>query len=90
MRLLPKAELLNETLFSSLPYAREMLTLWRADYTTSRPHLQLGWSTPAEYAAAVKSRRALALRSPKGSAPKPVAYSAQEGNPTAGNELTTG
>ena len=28
-----------------------MLTLWRADYNTSRPHSQLGWSTPAEYAA---------------------------------------
>lgn len=83
-------ELLNETLFSSLPHARAMLTLWRADYNTSRPHSQLGWRTPAEYAAAFKTRRALALRSIKGSAPTPVAYPAQEGNPTARNELTSG
>jgi putative transposase len=83
-------ELLNETLFSSLPHARAMLTLWRADYNTSRPHSQLGWRTPAEYAAAFKPRRALALRSIKGSAPTPVVYPAREGNPTAGNELTAG
>ncbi len=83
-------ELLNETLFSSLPHARAMLTLWRADYNTSRPHSQLGWRTPAEYATALKPRRALALRSIKGSAPTPVAYPAPEGNPTAGNELTAG
>jgi putative transposase len=83
-------ELLNKTLFSSLPHARTMLTLWRADYNTSRPHSQLGWRTPTEYAAAFKPRRALALRSIKGSAPTPVAYPAQKGNPNAGNELTSG
>ena len=89
VHLLPKAELLNETLFSSLPHARAMLTLWRADYNTSRPHSQLGWRTPAEYAAAFKPRRALALRYTNGSAPTPVAYPAHH-NPTAVNELSPG
>lgn len=83
-------ELLNETLFSSLPHARAMLTLWRADYNTSRPHSNLAWRTPAEYAAAFKPRRAMALRYANGSAPTPVAYPAQEGNPTARNELSPG
>jgi putative transposase len=32
-------ELLNETLFSSLPHARAMLTLWRADYNNT--HLSM-------------------------------------------------
>lgn len=31
-------EILNETLFSSLPHAREMLTAWADDYNTIRPH----------------------------------------------------
>ena len=31
-------ELLNETLFPSLPHARAALAAWRADYNTARPH----------------------------------------------------
>lgn len=83
-------ELLNETLFSSLTHARAALALWRADYNTARPHSQLGWSTPAEFAATLKPRRALALRSADCSAPPPVAHPAQPSNPTAGNELSAG
>lgn len=83
-------ELLNETLFSSLAHARAKLGLWRTDYNTARPHSQLGWSTPAEFAATFEPRRALALRSVNGSAPAPVAYPAHPGIPTAGNELPAG
>ena len=43
-------ELLNETLFRSLPHARVALDAWRADYNTHRPHSKLGWLTPAGYA----------------------------------------
>lgn len=43
-------ELLNETLFTSLPQARATLGCWRADYNGIRPHLQLGWKTPSEFA----------------------------------------
>src|ERR1700756_5579542 len=40
-------ELLNETLFRSLPHTRAVLEAWRADYNTSRPHSRLGWMSPA-------------------------------------------
>jgi len=44
-------ELLNETLFRSLPHARAALEAWCTDYNTDRPHSRLGWLTPAGYAA---------------------------------------
>ena len=68
-------ELLNETLFRSIPHARIVLDAWRTDYNTSRPHSRLGWMTPQAYAA---TRRSAALRS-DGSAPRTVAITAQEG-----------
>jgi putative transposase len=43
-------ELLNETLFTSLAQARVALGCWRTDYNGARPHSQLGWKTPAEFA----------------------------------------
>ena len=43
-------ELLNETLFSSLAHAREVLSLWKDDYNIVRPHSGLGNLTPAAYA----------------------------------------
>lgn len=60
-------EFLNETLFSSLSQARAGLTIWQADYNGSRPHLQLGWQTPVEFASTFNPRRALALRNAKNS-----------------------
>ena len=36
-------ELLNETLFASLPHARSTLEDWRGDYNERRPHSSLGW-----------------------------------------------
>ena len=39
-------ELLNETLFHSLPHARAALDAWRADYNHDRPHSRLGWLSP--------------------------------------------
>ena len=44
-------ELLNETLFRSLPHARAILETWRQDYNVQRPHSRLGWLTPEAYAA---------------------------------------
>jgi len=35
-------ELLNETLFRSLPHARVALNTWRRDYNAERPHSSLG------------------------------------------------
>jgi putative transposase len=76
-------ELLNEMLFMSLAQAR-------ADYNGSRPHSQLGWKTPSELAFTFHPRRDLALRHAKGSAPAPVAPTAQNGNPNHRSELTAG
>jgi putative transposase len=83
-------ELLNETLFSSLAQARVALGCWRADYNGSRPHSQLGWKTPSEYAFTCNPRRDLALRYADGSAPAPVATTAQPGKSTSPSELRTG
>jgi putative transposase len=52
-------ELLNETLFRSLPHARLMLEAWRDDYNHHRPHGTLGWLTPAGYAARWAANKAL-------------------------------
>src|SRR3954466_2352564 len=83
-------ELLNETLFTSLAQARVALRCWRADYNDARPHSQLGWKTPSEFAFTCHPRRDLALRYAKGSAPAPVAPPAQTGNRNARSELRTG
>jgi putative transposase len=69
-------ELLNETLFRSLPHARALLEIWRTDYNTNRPHSRLGWMTPTIYAA---QRRSAALRSADGSAPRTATITAQLG-----------
>jgi putative transposase len=57
-------ELLNETLFTSLAQARVATALWRADYNTARPHSQIAWQTPDEFASTFTSRQSLALRYP--------------------------
>jgi transposase InsO family protein len=44
-------ELLNETLFQSLPHARTKITEWAADYNLKRPHSALDYQTPAAFAA---------------------------------------
>jgi putative transposase len=36
-------ELLNETLFHSLPHARAVLEAWCHDNNAARPHSCLGW-----------------------------------------------
>ena len=83
-------ELLNETLFTSLAQARVALGCWRADYNDARPHSQLGWKTPSEFAFTCHPRRDLALRYAEGSAPAPVATTAQPGKSNSRGELRTG
>jgi putative transposase len=46
-------ELLDETLFRSLPHARTVLEDWRRDYNERRPHSKLGWMTPRDCARAI-------------------------------------
>jgi putative transposase len=83
-------ELLNETLFTSLAQARVALGCWRADYNDARPHSRLGWKTPSEFAFTCHLRRDLALRYAEGSAPAPVAPTAQPGKSNDRDELRTG
>lgn len=83
-------ELLNETLFTSLAQTRVVLGCWQADYNGSRPHSQLGWKTPSEFALTFHPRRDLALRSAEGSAPAPVASTARSGKSNRQSELRTG
>src|SRR5438045_4742396 len=56
-------ELLNETLFTSLAHARQMLAIFQEDYNTVRPHSGLGNLPPAIYAKldALRTQRAGAL-----------------------------
>ncbi|TIU72167.1 MAG: transposase [Mesorhizobium sp.] len=67
-------------------HGKHRYRLWRADYNTARPHSQIAWQTPAEFASTFNPRRSLALRYAKGSAPAPVASPAQQGTTHAGNE----
>ncbi len=83
-------ELLNETLFTSLAQARVILECWRADYNDARPHSQLGWRTPSEFAFTFHPRRDLTLRYIDGSAPAPVASTAHTGKPNSQSELRVG
>jgi putative transposase len=83
-------ELLNETLFSSLAQVRVALARWRTDYNDHRPHSKLGWKTPSEFAFTFHPRRDLALRYANGSAPAPVAPTAQQGKSNGLGELRTG
>jgi putative transposase len=43
-------ELLNESLFLDLKYARQAISAWVDDYNTARPHSSLAYKTPADYA----------------------------------------
>jgi putative transposase len=66
-------ELLNETLFDSIAHARAVLTEWRLDYNTIRPHSSLGNLPPADYVnlSAPASQRDGSLRAIGGYAPRP-------------------
>ena len=66
-------ELLNETLFSSLPDARAKLAVWRRDYNEVRPHSSLGYLTPREYACALSGETGRRAAQPDGSAHRPLA-----------------
>ena len=83
-------ELLNETLFSSLPRARAALARWQFDYNTARPHSKLGWQTPTAFASTFHPRRDQTLRTMNGAASAPAAPHAREGKSNSQSELTAG
>lgn len=49
--------MLNETPFTSLAHAREKIATYVRGYNTGRPHSSLGDTTPAAFAADLKSKR---------------------------------
>ena len=73
-------ELLNETLFRSLPHARAVLEDWRRDYNEQRPHSKLGWMTPRDYASAIRGESGRHAAQPDGSARRPLATHDHEGS----------
>ncbi len=73
-------ELLNETLFRSLPHARVVLEAWRRDYNQERPHSKLGWMTPEAYASARRGGTGLAAPDSYGRAPSPIATQYNQGS----------
>jgi putative transposase len=75
-------ECLNETLFTSVAHAREVLAIWKNDYNTVRPHSGLGNLAPSIYAglSAPKMQRDGTLRYVEGSTPHPVASPSQQGS----------
>jgi putative transposase len=83
-------ELLNETLFQSLPHARAVLETWRRDYNETRPHSGLGWMAPAHYARTFSDAigRGAALR--HGSAPRPLANVVNDGSDQPRTLVMTG
>jgi len=44
-------ECLNQSWYTSLEDAQQIIDAWRTDYNTVRPHSSLGYQTPEEYAA---------------------------------------
>lgn len=73
-------ELLNETLFRSLPHARAVLETWRRDYNEDRPHSKLGWLTPRNYARAICGESGRHAANPDLSARRPLATPADQGS----------
>ncbi|WP_244642319.1 IS3 family transposase, partial [Chelatococcus reniformis] len=73
-------ELLNETLFRSLPHARAVLEAWRRDYNEERPHSKLGWMTPRAYASAIRETAGRSAAQPDSSALRPLALAIDEGS----------
>ena len=73
-------ELLNETLFRSLPHARAVLEAWRRDYNETRPHSKLRWMTPRDYATSIGGDPGRGAALYQGSAPRPLATHQTEGS----------
>ena len=73
-------ELLNETLFRSLPNARGVLETWRRDYNEERMHSKLGWMTPRDYARALSGESGRHAANPDISARRPLATPANQGS----------
>ena len=68
-------EPLNETLFLSLAHAWVEIAAWVEDYNRERPHLALGYETPAAFAAELDKQWSASL-DPTNSATQDIASTA--------------
>ena len=67
-------ECLNQTWFTGLGHARDIVAAWQQDYNDVRPHRSLGGMTPAEYDRRLASGSALRASPPASLlAPTPAA-----------------
>ncbi len=83
-------ELLNETLFRSLPHARSVLDAWRRDYNETRPHSKLGWLTPEAYAKALTGHIGRPAALVDGCSDRPNATPANHGSDQPRTLIMTG
>jgi hypothetical protein len=74
-------ECLNQNWFVSLAEARQVIEAWRVDYNTARPHRNLGYRTPAEFAAGIGGENGCGKAAPWTST---IHFSTPLGNPAKG------
>ncbi len=72
-------EFLNETLFRNLADARGLIAAWITKYNTPRPHLALGYQTPAGFALHLTTAIARPAARDEGSARRAIAQSGRKG-----------
>ena len=84
-----REELLNETLFFNLDWARRVIAAWVEDYNTPRPHPALNYQAPAAFAAKFTTTGLHAALT-DGSAFRPVAQVARKGIQPAEALIATG
>lgn len=77
-----REKLVNETLFLSMAHARVEIAAWVEDCNQERPHLSLGYATPAAFAAELDKQWPTSLR-PTGSAMQAIASTAMLRKTTA-------
>jgi putative transposase len=83
-------EMLNETLFSSLPHARAALETWRQDFNEVRPHSSLGYLTPRAYADSLAAETDRRAANPDHSARRSLASGHIEGSDQPRTLIMTG
>lgn len=81
--------LLNETVFTSIAQARAVISAWKTDYNTTRPHSALGYQTPAAHTATFKAMGSGSPSVPSFD-PGPIAHSTIKGLTSAKALLSIG
>ena len=83
-------ELLNETMFKTMPHARAMIAAWIKDYNEKRPHSALGYETPKDFAQSFEPATDIRAAPLKSSARLPLAQHTPQGVSTKKALVTNG